>query len=281
MKIYGWGSAIALGLVSAVVFSPQRAIAASLVLNETFDDASQFSSSDPSRPTDPNDQFFAARPSDYLGLIGGTSADFGGDSIPSGVKPYSGLEGSFLTGQDLDGGDGGSTIEFLWSGLNISGLSNLTFSGLFAESVDGSGHIDAADLLLLEYAIDGGDYQSLLSFRLDANHTGSNGKPSSTNGIFREDIDGDGRGEGTALGRDATAFTKSITGTGSLLDLRFTVSLNAGNEDFAVDNFRITGEAPPAADPDPGPAPVSVPEPGTWLGLGAIAGLFTAQRRRR
>ena len=52
--------------------------------------------------------------------------------------------------------------------------------------------------------------------------------------------------------------------TGSTLDLRLVVSLNAGDEDFAVDNFTVT----------------AIPEPGSMVLLG-MASLGMVFRRRR
>jgi hypothetical protein len=95
------------------------------------------------------------------------------------------------------------------------------------------------------------------------------------NGIFRQDTDFDGVGDGLALSDAAQTFPAAIAGTGSLLDLRFTVSVDSGDEDFAVDNFRVMG------DRLPDPEPASVPEPGMLLGLAAIAATAIGRYRRR
>ena len=257
MGIYSSMAAIAAPLVILWGASAAPTQARVLVLDETFDDRSQFTSH----------SFFADPYDDYFGLTDGTSGDFGGAAMPRGLKHYEGFDGSFLTGQDLDGEDATLPLHVIWSGLDISGLDNLRFSGQFAEYIDDSGDIDAWDQLTLAYRIDGGSYQTLLDFRLEAAH------PGRYNGVFREDLDGDGRGEGALLEARATHFTRAIAGRGSRLDLRLTVDLNAGDEDFAVDNFRIVGTALAAA-------PTAVPEPGSPLGLGAIA-LLGLRRRRR
>ena len=41
----------------------------------------------------------------------------------------------------------------------------------------------------------------------------------------------------------------AIAGTGSVMDLRFTASLDAGDEDFAVDDFRVIGTSGGNAGP--------------------------------
>ena len=264
MRICYWGGAIAAGLLTGVFFGSQGAMAAVLVLNETFDDTSKFTSST---------SLFSDGSADYLGLTGGSVEDFGGGGSPLRLKSYSGFDGSFLTGQDLDGEKASLPITFAWNDLDISDLTNLTFTGLFAEFFEDPGDIDAADFIHLSYQIDSGGFQELLWFS-GADFSSNSGL---SNGIFRQDTDFDGVGDGLALTDAAQTLSAAIAGTGSLLDLRFTVSVNAGDEDFAVDNFRVTGDRLPEPEPDP----VSVPEPGLLLGLGAIAATMVVRRRRR
>ena len=200
---------------------------ASQVLIETFDDASQFSTSEP---------FFSDGFGDYFGISDGAGGgDFGGDPQPNSIKAYSGFDSSFLTGQDLDGEGATLPITVTWSGLDISGLSNLEFSGDFAEFFDAPGDIDANDFIRLTYQIDGGGFQNLLWFS-GADFTSTNGV---SNGVFREDTNFDGIGDGAALGNAAQTFTAAIAGTGSTLNLQLSVSLDAGDEDFGIDNFLI------------------------------------------
>ncbi|MEL7036330.1 MAG: ExeM/NucH family extracellular endonuclease [Cyanobacteria bacterium J06592_8] len=197
------------------------------VLNEPFDDASQFTT---------NTSFFSDAGSDFFGISDGSGGgDFDGDPQPNGIKAYTGFEGSFLTGQDLNGEGASLPITVTWSGLDISGLNNLEFSGDFAEFFDDPGDIDAADSIQLTYQIDGGTSQNLLWFSgADFSSTSS---PS--NGVFREDTDFDGVGDGTALGDAAQTFTAAISGTGSTLDLQLSLNLDSGDEDFGIDNFII------------------------------------------
>ncbi len=194
-------------------------------LLENFDDASQFSVSS---------GLFSDGGFDFLGISDGAGGgDFGGDPVPSGIKAYTGFDGSFLTGIDLDGEGATLPVVLEWNGIDISEFSALQFSGDFAELFDAPGDIDFDDFIRVEASIDGGLYVTVLEFRLDED------EPDNFNGVFREDTDGDGRGDGTALTGAAETFTKPITGIGSTLDLRLTVRLNAGDEDFAVDSFRI------------------------------------------
>ena len=192
-------------------------------LIEPFDDASQFTVSS---------GLFSDGGFDFLGL---STGDFGGDPAPIGIKSYTGFTGSFLTGMDLDGEGASLPVVIEWTGIDILGLSNVEFVGSFAEFFDAPGDIDVDDFILVEARIDGGAFQRVLEFRLDE------AEPDNFNGIFKEDTNFDGRGDGTPLGNAAQVFTKSIAGTGSTLDLRLSVRVNAGDEDFAVDDFRIRG----------------------------------------
>ena len=189
-----------------------------VVLNEPFTDDSQF--------TVTQGSFFTDGFGDYFTLTDGSN-------IGSFVD-LTGFDGQFLAAQDLDGEEGPTTVQTTWSNLNIAGLTNLSFSGLFAEDDDGSNQDwDADSSVLLEYSIDGGAFQNLLAFEAAG---GTNTEP-------LEDTDFDGTGDGTALTSAAQDFTKAIAGTGSSLDLRLTIAgLDAGDEDIAVDSFVITGD---------------------------------------
>ncbi|MCB1359335.1 MAG: hypothetical protein KDK53_23450, partial [Maritimibacter sp.] len=205
------------------------------VLNETFDDASKFTAST---------GFFSdtavSSGFDFFGLTDGAGDDdFGSDPAPVGIKAYTGTDGRFLTGMDLDGEGAGLPITVTWSGLDISGLSDLRFEGDFAEFLDGSGNIDSADFIRLSASIDGAPAEVLFEFRGDQQF----------NGVFRLDTDLDGTGDGTQLTGDLSTFLADIAGTGSTLDLTLEVSVNAGDEDFAVDNFRVIGTSGATIEP--------------------------------
>ncbi len=197
------------------------------VLNETFDNATLFTA---------NPNFFSDGSGDFFGISDGAGGGlFGGDPLPSAIKSYTGLDGNFLTGMDLDGEGADLPVTVSWQGLDINGLSNLSFSGDFAEFFDEPGDIDPSEFIRVDYQIDGGGFQPLLYFA---------GADFSTdvNGIFREDTDFDGTGDGLPLGDAAQTFTKAIADSGSTLDLQLSLLLEAGDEDFAVDNFIVTGD---------------------------------------
>ena len=206
-----------------------------VALNETFDSGAGFTTSTP---------FFSDGFGDYFG-IAGTASDFGDGTAPSALKGYTGADGNYLTGMDLDGEGASLPVTAEWTGIDISGLSGLTFQGSFAEFFDDPGDIDAGDLLTVEARIDGGDWQTLIAF-VGADFSSTSG---GFNGNFRQDTDLDGTGDGAVLTDAFQQFTAAIAGTGSTMDLRFTASVDAGDEDFAVDNFRVLGTSGGEASP--------------------------------
>ncbi len=150
---------------------------------------------------------------------------------------YTGKTGAnFFAGQDID--DGGwpgsaSPSQLTWASFSISSYTNLEFKGYFASAA--TNKIDNNDYLHVEFRIDGGTWTNLIWFENDG---------ATYNTYFLEDTDFDGTGDGTQLTSTFAQFTKSITGTGSTLELRFTAAVNAGGEDFAIDYFEVTGIAP-------------------------------------
>ncbi|MEA3286914.1 MAG: T9SS type A sorting domain-containing protein [Candidatus Marinimicrobia bacterium] len=158
-----------------------------------------------------------------------TDDDTGHNIGPS----YTGTAGFFFAGQDID--DGGWTgsanpSQLTWSGINIDGVTSLGFEGKFASIA--TDKIDNADYLLVEYRIDNGSWVNLIAFENDGTQY---------NTYFLEDTDFNGDGEGSQLGSAMQNFTKSITSTGSSLDLRFTAAIGSEGEDCAIEDFLITG----------------------------------------
>ncbi len=136
---------------------------------ENFDNDSRFVT---------NSGFFSDGSGDYFGITDGVTGDFGGGSVPSALKSYTGFTDSFLTGMDLDGDQTFLPVTADWTGIDITGIAVIEFSGDFAEYFDSPGDIDAADYLFVEYQIDGGGYQKLLQF------SGADFSSGTFNGIF-------------------------------------------------------------------------------------------------
>lgn len=218
-----------LGLIGAIAMLGSSASADQIFL-DPFDSAGNFTTST---------SFFSdadvSSGYDFFGITdgvdGGGNDNFGVNSFPH-VKAYTGFDGTFLTGMDLDGEGASMPITLTWSGINISGYSNLTLSADLAEYFDSPGDIDIADYIIFEVQIDGGGYVKVLEFRGDTD---------AYNGLFAVDTNADGIGDGTALGNAAAQFQAAIAGTGSSLDVRVSIKVDAGDEDFAMDNLLIEG----------------------------------------
>ncbi|MEL6998773.1 MAG: choice-of-anchor I family protein, partial [Pseudomonadota bacterium] len=172
------------------------------------------------------------------------SADFftrtDGTNITSDYE-VTGQDGSFyFAGMDLDdGGFNDSSQTLTLTNIDISGFENLSLSLLVAEDDAGDSNEDWDDdtQLLIEVSIDGGAFESLLDFQ--ASSTGFNSEPAL-------DTTGDGLGDGTALTPTFANFSSAIAGTGASMDVRISFNvLDAGDEDAAIDNIVIEGDAVP------------------------------------
>lgn len=182
----------------------------------------------------------------------------------SGSVELNTIQGThYFAAQDVDltNNSGTNPVTMSFSGINITGYTNLVFSAYFAEDDNGASQSwDSTDFFLAEYQIDGGGFQNLLAFENDGSR--SNSAP------FL-DTNFDGVGDGGELTDTFSLFSSTIIGVGNTLDMRFTFSLNAGNEDIALDNVQISGVAP-------------VPEPKAYamllLGL-TVLGFFTRKSK--
>ena len=243
--------ATAIVAMAAVAAGPVQAVAQETIWRETFDTAAGFTVS--------SGDFFSDGFGDYLGLTGGTP-DFGTGSSPSGIPSFTGTTGSYLVGEDLDGEGAALPITMTWSGIDISSYTGLSFAGDFGASVGG---IDGADEFSVAFDIDGsGSFITLIDF--DAYGDQSNEGFTLVGGTSPADD----------LGLALKTFSSSIPGTGSSIDIRLTVSLNSGNEEFAVDNFTLLGTAPASGEPiywDTNGLTAGIGGSGTWT---AGASLF-------
>ena len=143
-------------------------------------------------------------------------------------------QGSFyFAAQDINGEGADATQMLNITGIDISGKSDIVFKILLAEDDDGTNQDwDEPDFFLIEYQIDGGGFNNLLAVEKEAGGSAFNGRP-------LIDTDFDGEGDGTEITSDFAEFIASISGTGNTLDLRFTFSLDSGDEDLAIDNIRL------------------------------------------
>lgn len=213
------------------------------IFRESFDDDSGFTKSQP---------FFSDGGTDYLGITDGAAThDFDllqGELAPVPVVTYSGFTDGYLAGSNIDDSDTAfrtaldQTVVMLdWTGIDISDLTNLTFSGLFAggRSADTDDVYELPSIMRIEVQIDGTGYQQVLDIRQD--------DADGSNGVWRVDTDGDGFGDSAVNLVDgiAQSLSGAIEGTGQTLDLRFTASSDSDFEPFAADEFTISGDAAP------------------------------------
>ncbi len=161
---------------------------------------------------------------------------------------YSNIQGSYyFAGMDLDGEGAILPLELNIDDIDISGRSDLYFGIFLAEDDDGTNQDwDDVDYVKIQYDIDNsGSFTDLIWIM--ATGTGTNFEPS-----IDADFDGTGDGE-SFITNTFTQFITEIAGTGSTLDIKIIFSLDAGDEDIALDNIQIlfADTDPPVATFDP------------------------------
>ncbi len=159
-----------------------------------------------------------------------------GQSLVGSFISYSNVQGAnVFAAMDIDGEGAAATQTLSFNSIDITGQTNLEFSAYFAEDDDGSNQDwDASDAFLAEYRIDGGAWQNLFAIRND-------GSP--FNAAPQVDTDFNAIGDGTEITDTLTQFIQPIVGTGSSLEVRFTLTLNSGDEDIAFDNVEVTADS--------------------------------------
>lgn len=186
---------------------------------------------------------------------------------------YNGPDGSyFFAAQDTDGSPGTKKhVTLTFSGLNVTGFTDLQFLGLFAEddASDGKEDWDRNSSLKVEARVDGGSYQTVFAIE----STGDNTAP-------RVDTDLDGVGDGQEITDTFAEFSALIHLVGDVLDLRIAIgNLTSGNEDIAFDNIRLEGRQALGADVPLAANPVPAALPLFASALAAFG--FVGWRRRR
>ncbi len=173
---------------------------------------------------------FSDGAADYFTRTDGTDI---GDSID-----VTGQTGAFwFAAMDIDGEGAALPVTLDFTGIDITGFTNLGFSVDLAEDDDGTNEDwDVPDFVHFAVRIDGGAYVDILNIESFPDGDDFNAVPAI-------DTDFDGDGDGTQITSAFQTFAASIAGTGSILDLRVTFNLNAGDEDIAIDEIAITGDS--------------------------------------
>lgn len=166
-----------------------------------------------------------------------------GAGLPISAGAYNGYDGTyFWAAEDVDGEGGTDEPELNVTGIDISGASNLAFSGLFAaghEGGTGASKYDSTDYMKVQYQIDGGGFVDGICFAWEPTGDGSD----TSNEPIGLDADCNGESDGTSgrLNATLTEYGFAIAGTGSTLDLKVIVSVNAGDEELAFDQLMVSG----------------------------------------
>ncbi|KAA3651855.1 MAG: hypothetical protein DWP95_00380, partial [Proteobacteria bacterium] len=167
-----------------------------------------------------------------------------GVGLPISAGAYSGYVGTyFWAAEDVDGEGGTAEPELNVTGIDISGVSGLSFSGLFAaghKGGPGASKYDSTDFMKVQYQIDGGGYLDGVCFNYEP---GTDTSPI-TNEPIGLDADCDGESDGVAgrLNATLTEYGFAIAGTGTTLDIKVIVSVNAGDEELAFDYLVLSGD---------------------------------------
>jgi hypothetical protein len=192
------------------------------------------------------------------------------------LLPHLNPDGTFFwfaedVNAQMPGGNGNDVQTIDFATIDISGFTNLSFSGLFASTANdffgpGFPFHEADDGIKLRYSIDAGAYQDGLCFARDSNSN------------MRLDNGCDGSGDGGLLTADFAGaenpYGFSIP-DGSTLDLRIEVKADEASEELAFDSFQVSGDALPA------PVPVaSARVLAAMTSLLAIVGALAARDRR-
>ena len=134
---------------------------------------------------------------------------------------------TYWRGEDLDDNGGTNPDIINWTGIDITGITDLNFSGFFGA---GNSPFEAGDFITVE-ADAGSGFSTVLDFQ-----------PASSN--LQEAV------SGTDLVPSLDSFSGTIPGTGTTLALRITVGANGGSEEIAFDHFTLEGLLPPGPEMD-------------------------------
>ncbi len=148
---------------------------------------------------------------------------------------YNGASGNYFAASDIDGACGGAASptgeSLIISGIDISSCTSVSIQIDAAEDDDGANEDwDGSDFVHIDVNIDGAGFIPALWF--ESQTTTFNTEP-------LLDTDFDGLGDGLALSNTFQTFVSAVLGSGSTLDIRITIALDAGDEDIALDNITV------------------------------------------
>jgi len=223
-----------------IVSAGDRSLADLVAFDEQFSNLDQIDSAP---------EFYSDK-DEYLGVLGLSPPEsgFNGDAPPASFRlpVYEGFSDSYLVFENVAFGTVDLPVVLEWSNIDISGLSDLSFSGDFAATSDafdtnpveitGDGGLD---YICVEIRIDNGAFDTVLEFT-PVNTIQIAGQPG-----YQGDLSHDGGV--TLLSRFVQNVSAAIPGTGNTLDLRLSLRFKGGNEAAAFDNLQVSGIAVPEA----------------------------------
>ncbi len=171
---------------------------------------------------------------------------------------YTNNDGSFFAGMDIDGEGASLPVSLSTGTFDISGSTNIQFAIDLAESdafSDSNNDWDAGDYVSFEYQVDGGAWENIFTAENDGSTFNS---AAFINGV--------------EITNSFSTFTADLSAiSGMNMAVRLIWNLNAGDEDLAIDNIRITAD---------NMAVVPLP-PAAIAGLGMLAGMGFYSRVRK
>lgn len=152
---------------------------------------------------------------------------------------YTNISNTFaFGGEDLDGTApcSNATQTITWTGIDISGRSNLEFLGLFGIREVTS--YESTDQLMVQFRIDGAPSLSdgvcfVPNPTLALNDLGLDADCDGTIDVVDNDL----------LTTALSEYTFPLNATGTTLEIVFSATINGGGEEFVIDNFRIQENA--------------------------------------
>ena len=210
------------------------------LLNETFDSSAGFAITDGNDAVSP---FFSDGFGDYFGIFDGDSdggADFGTETTnPSGTVAYTNFSDNYLVNEDMDGDGTVIPYTLTWSGITLSGETNLGISADFASS-----RADADDYIVISYRVDAGPWVEILGV---AGASGTNGPVFEITDFVAQN--GDAAATAVTIDFTNVSSTFTLAGAETTLDIKAEFSNNNGDDNFGMDNLVVQVVVPPSVLP--------------------------------
>jgi hypothetical protein len=165
--------------------------------------------------------------------------------------------------EDINSGDAGSTssngeVELNIDSIYIQGGSGLSIhmaaagnptAGRYDKALNWFGSNGNGDTVAVQVKIDGGNYTKVMYFCTDSAGAGNQSNVGPL--YFDENLDYDGGNGANEIALDDTLqdFSSSVTGTGAYLSIKVKLRVESGDEEFVMDNIRLSATTAPCNMP--------------------------------